>query len=58
MFRLQLARWPILDSMRRLGIFVLVAFSLLISSSAAHAFDITQITNDSLDLLPKALQFL
>ena len=53
MSNLQLVSGRIPNSVRMLGIFALAASWLLLSPSAAHAFDIIQLTNNSThDLLP------
>ena len=49
MFRLQLARRLVPNSTRGLSVLPLAASWLLVLSSAADAFDITQITNNSTD---------
>ena len=49
MLRLQLVPRLILNSMRTLGVLALAASWLLIMSSPAGAFDITQITDNSSD---------
>ena len=49
MFRRQLVPRLIPNSMRMLGVFALAASWLLVLSSAAHAFDVIQITNNSSD---------